>query len=164
MISRGKLWLALLAVLVVCLVRADGAQRGAQRSPRRAPALIGNIEGAVDDSSCGCNFRFPSDRNARRYVFFEDFSADAPVMNVGGHDVKLALARTTEPDAGVRRKGDRFSRWYTSGKLKVRMDFVATSVCAADDEQCEGNSYNVTISAREGDRRQTLRVVGGCGC
>ena len=85
-------------------------------------------------------------------------------MHVGGRDVKLALARTTEPDAGVRNEGDRFSRWYASGKLKVRMDFVATSVCGADDEGCESNSYKVTITAREGSRRQTVRVVGGCGC
>ena len=160
--SRVRFRTALLATLLACGVSADAAQRGAKRSPGRA--LVGNIKGAVDDSSCGCNFRFPSERDARRYVFFEDFAAEPPLMNVGGRDVKLKLVRTTEPDAGVRKRGDRFSRWYTSGKLKVRMDFVATRVCPSGVEECESNSYRVIISAREGSRRQTVRVVGGCGC
>ena len=51
-------------------------------------------------------------------------------MNIGGRDVKLRLVGSTEPPNGVQeKKGEQFSRWYASGAVKVRMVFVAESVC-----------------------------------
>jgi hypothetical protein len=85
-------------------------------------------------------------------------------MNIDGSDVKLKLISSSEPSGGVRRKGERFSRNYVSGGVRVRMDFVTASVCAPNDEGCESTNYDVTVSVRIGGRRQTVKAVGGCGC
>lgn len=65
----------------------------------------------------------------------------------------------------VRGKGERFSRRYASGGVKVRLDFAATRVCPPQyNPECVANSYDVTLTATAGTRRQTIKAVGGCGC
>jgi hypothetical protein len=126
--------------------------------------LIGDVNKVAD--SCGCYFRLANeDGNSERYVFFEDAREGAPLMNIGGRNVRIRLVSSTEPTEGVKRKGERFSRRYASGDIKVRMGFVATSVCPPPyDPECAANSYDVTLTVIKGTRRQTVKAVGGCGC
>ena len=84
-------------------------------------------------------------------------------MNIRGKDVQLRLVSSTEPAHRVIKKGDRFSRRYLAGGAKVRIDFVTTSVCEPNDEQCESTSYDAIITATQHDRKQTVKAVGGCG-
>ncbi len=139
----------------------------AQRKPGgRVPnsRLIGRVNRMAD--GCGCYFRFANeDWSPERYVFFEDVSQGAPLMNIAGRDIKLRLVSSTEPSTGVTRKGERFSRTYASGDIKVRLGFVATSVCPPPyDPECVANSYDVTLTTIKGTRRQTIKASGGCGC
>ena len=115
---------------------------------------------------CGCYFRpAGEDASSKRYIFFEDASEGAPLMNIGGRDVRLRLISSTEPVGGVGRKGERFSRRYAAGDIKIRMYFVATSVCPGPyNPECVANSYDVTVWASKGARRQTVKAEGGCGC
>ncbi len=128
--------------------------------------LIGNVSGVTVADSCGCYFHFANeDKNSERYVFFEDARKESPVMNIGGRNVKLKLISSTEPPGGVKRKGERFSRRYASGDIKIRMDFVVTSVCPPPyDPGCVANRYEVMLTAIKGPRRQRIKAVGGCGC
>ena len=139
-----------------------------RRSGERIPntRLIGHVSGVTVAESCGCYFKFPNeDKNSERYVFFEDASKESPVMNIGGRNVKLKLISSTEPPDGIKRNGERFSRRYVSGSIKIRMDFVATRVCPPPyNPECVANNYDVTFTAVKGGRRQTLKAVGGCGC
>lgn len=123
--------------------------------------LIGSIKKVAED--CGCYFR-SSGESSERYIFFED-ADEPPLMNIGGRDVRLWLISSSEPTHGVQKKGERFSRWYASGDIRIRMSFVATSVCPESyDSECAANHYDVTLTASQGARRQTVKAVGGCGC
>lgn len=136
-----------------------------KRSPDRDAGLIRNVSGAVQVQGCGCYLQFPNeDRSSNRYIFFEDFSQESPLMNVDGENVRLKLVSSSEPSDGVKRKGDRFSRNYVSGDVKVRLDFVTASVCAPKDESCESTGYDVTVTVWKGSRKQIMKAAGGCGC
>jgi hypothetical protein len=125
--------------------------------------LIAHITKA-EVHNAGCYLYFASEGpTLKRYIFFEDFSERAPLMNISGKDVRLRLVSSTEPAHRVIKKGDRFSRRYQAGGAKVRIDFVATGVCESNDEQCESTSYDATITATQRNRKQVVKTVGGCG-
>jgi hypothetical protein len=126
--------------------------------------LIGSVKKVAD--SCGCYFRSANEHgNSERYVFFEDGTKGLVLMNIGGQNVRLSLVSSTEPPGGVSRNRERFSRRYASGDIRIRMDFVATSVCPGPyDPECVGNSYEVKLTAIKGSQKQTIKAVGGCGC
>jgi hypothetical protein len=155
-----------LSFLVLLMVFTTST-RFAQRQPARRVSnarWIGNVTKVAD--SCGCYFRLAGeDRNSERYVFFEDASEKAPLMNIDGRNVKLKLLSSIEPAGGVSRRGERFSRNYAAGNVRVRMYFVASSVCPGPyDPECLGNRYDVTLVVTKGTRRQTIKALGGCGC
>lgn len=150
-------------ILILSLVFSTGASSVQRKSSRRVPnsQLIGSIKKVADD--CGCYFRSAGE-SSERYVFFEDAN-EPPLMNIGGRDVRLWLIVSSEPTDGVQKKGEQFSRWYASGDIRIRMSFVATSVCPGSyDSECAANHYEVTLIASQGARRQTVKAVGGCGC
>jgi hypothetical protein len=154
--------------LILMLFFSTPAPFAQRKSGGRVPdtRLIGNVSGVTVADSCGCYFRFRNeDGNSERYVFFEDASKGSPLVNIGGRNVELKLISSTEPSNGLRRKGEWFSRRYASGAIKVRMDFVATSVCPSSyNPECVANSYDVMLTVIKGARRQTIKAVGGCGC
>jgi hypothetical protein len=153
-----------IVLLLALTVPSIVAQKNLPAKKTSNVSLIRNISGAVDVQGCGCYFQFPSeDRRSGRYLFFEDFSEESPLMNIDGENVRLKLISSTEPSEGVKR-GGRFSRSYVSSNIKVRIDFVATSVCAPNDEACESTNYDVTVTVIKGSRRQSVKAIGGCGC
>ena len=153
-------------LLILSLIISTHAPSVQRESGGRVPnaRLIGNISKVA--AGCGCYFRSAGeDASSERYIFFADASEAAPLMNIGGRDVRLRLISSTERPGGVRRKGERFSRRYAAGDIKIRMSFVATSVCPSPyDPECAANNYDVTLTASKGARRQTVKAVGGCGC
>lgn len=130
----------------------------------KSGSLSVGIVSGVHVEGCGCYFKFPLESgDSERYVFFEDFSEKSPVMNIDGRNIRLKLISSTEPNRS-KRKGERFNRTYGAGNLRVRINFVVTSVCAPNDEQCESDSYNATIIVTRRNQKRTIKVVGGCGC
>jgi hypothetical protein len=125
--------------------------------------LIGYVSG-IDVEGSGCDLQLAGEkRSSRRYIFFENDSDGVPYMNIDGRNVRLKLVSSTEPYRRAERKGERFSRSYTSGDVRVRMDIVVTSVCAPHDEQCEFTGYKATVTVSKGSRKQTVKATGGCG-
>ena len=153
----------LLFLSLMFLAPAPLLQRASGGRERHA-RLIGNVSKLA--AGCGCFFRPAGEgASAERYIFFEDVSEGAPLMNIGGRNVRLRLISSTEPPGGVKRKGERFSRRYVAGDTKILMYFVATSVCPPPyNPECVANHYDVTVTASKGARRQTVKAVGGCGC
>ena len=153
-------------LLILSLIFSSAAPSLQRASGGRVPGtrLMGTVNKVAN--GCGCYFRpVGEDASSNRYIFFEDASEGAPLMNIGGRDVRLRLISSTEPPGGVGRKGERFSRRYAAGNIKIRMSFVATSVCPGSyDPECVGNSYDVTLTASKDTRRQTVKAEGGCGC
>lgn len=152
--------------LILLLIVSAQALFAQPTSGRRASTarLIGSVRRVAD--GCGCYFRAANKNSSvERYIFFEDASEGAPVINISGRDVKLRLVSSTESPEGGKKKGSRSSRRYVARDIKVRLDLVATSVCPpAYDRKCAGESYDVRLTVIKGARRQTIKAVGGCGC
>ena len=154
-----------ISLVTLLLVMAASLISAQKRPVARKAQLIRNISLPAEIQGCGCYFQFPKeDPNSNRYVFSEDFSEDPPLMNIDGENVRLKLVSSSEPSDGVSKKGQKFSRNYVSGDIRVRMDLVTTSVCAPNDESCESTGYDVMITVSKGLRKQTVKAVGGCGC
>lgn len=153
----------LVVFIVSNLTLGSYAQQRQGLRLRRKAQLIGTIRRVAEN--CGCVFAISRrDLRSQRYVFFEDTDV-GPTMNLDGQTVKLTTMSNSEPEGGVTRKGQRFTRIYAADQIKVRMTFTATRVCPATyDRECLGNSYNVMITATKSDRSQTITATGGCGC
>jgi hypothetical protein len=158
-ITKQFAFLLILALSPVPLL----AQQRRPRAKAMPTPLIRNINNAkIHD--CGCYFHLASyGELSSKYIFFEEFSKDAPIMNIEGKDVKLKLISSTQSRGGKEKKGDRFRRIYRAGSVRISIDLIVTDVCGAD-EDCESTSYKATITATKGNRKQTIKVLGGCGC
>jgi len=153
------------SVLLAACASVACAQNVRAKSKASRASLIGVVGGSTEVESCGCYLRFPSEsEKSNRYAFYEDFDNDLVLMNINGRNVKLKLAKSTQPISRSLKLGERFSRWYASGRIKVRLDFITMSVCGPDDEGCESVSFKTDITATDGVRRQLVKTVGGCGC
>jgi hypothetical protein len=152
--------------LIMTLIFSVSALAAQNNPGKSSPPLrlIGNVKKSAE--GCGCYFRsVKEDKNSERYVFFEDASEHAPLMNIDGRNVKLRLINSTELSGGVERKGGRFSRSYASGAIRIRLDFVAVSVCPAPyNPECVASRYEITLIVNKASRRQKIKAVGGCGC
>jgi len=125
---------------------------------------IGVILNSTPPDGCGCSLQFPSDyrKHNDRYVFRRDFDGTGKV-NIDGQNVELTTLHDKD-NKGEVRAGDRFFEIYSSGNVKVRIDYIVTRVCNPNDEGCEVTWYSATIAVTRNGSSQTARVLGVCGC
>jgi hypothetical protein len=152
-------------LLLAVAANTTGAQ-GLRAQPKVGRAsLVGVVRGSTEVESCGCYLRLPSESaRSNRYVFYNDFDNESVLMNINGRNVKLKLIKSTQPTSRSLKLKERFSEWYISGKIKVRLDFITTGVCDPNDEGCESVFFKTNITATDGTHRQIVKTVGGCGC
>jgi hypothetical protein len=100
-------------------------------------------------------------RTDGRYVLLADLGEHA-VMNIGERDVPLKLLEPS-PANREKKKGDRSTYRYRGDGVDVVANYVATGICAPDDEACEVTNYDavITVASRSGKRR--VRAHGICG-
>ncbi len=128
--------------------------------------MVGNVQNKGLGDGCGCYFQFRgSKRNSEQHLFASSIEEDDKTawMNIDGRDVKLRLVR----EWGTKdreRVGSRSNRSFAAGDVKVAVTYVATRVCAVNDENCESTDYAATFVVRKGKRTQTVKAVGYCGC
>lgn len=154
---RLSLWLSFAIMLTLGSV---SAQNASQRS------LVARLKNNAVADGCGCYFQYRGvPRNQQYYVFFSSIEDDekAAWMNIDGQDVKLTLARKTDPKGSVR-VGSRSTRRYVADDISVDATYVATKVCGRNDESCESTDYSATLVVKKGAKMQTVKAVGGCGC
>lgn len=125
-------------------------------TPRGSSSPNQGLIGLVDNSDyryrdgCGCSL-FPSSRgrNLRHHYYFLTETGNAlgktAWMNVDGTTVRFSLLSTTKP-SGRERKGGKFTEVYRGGGITARTGYAAT------------------ITVPQGDRNQTVRAAGDCGC
>jgi hypothetical protein len=126
--------------------------------------IIGTIKNNKVVEGCGCSLQVPSksQKYSQDSVFLADFSQHA-WMNIDGKDVKLTQVKTTEPK-GALKKGARFQEVYLAPHTKVQIDYVVSSVCKPQDQECEFTGYDANIKVTRDRRQQIVKTVGGCGC
>lgn len=96
-----------------------------------------------------------------KYVFVSDYEEHA-AMNINGRDVKLKLVNSQELKPGFK-VGDHSSFRYHGDGFDVEVVYTVTGVCKPDDEKCEVNEYNATITVTSGSANHILTAHGICG-
>jgi hypothetical protein len=119
---------------------------------------IGNIQNTKEIQGAGCSLQRKGNKG---YVFWSAFEKSA-LMNIDGKDRRFQLSGETSFNIS-RKKGDRSTEIYQSGKMTVRIDRVVTRVCRKGDRECEVTGYDGKMTFRNGTRTQTIAVEGDCG-
>ncbi len=137
-------------------------QTATSRTNVRGRITIGVVQDASEFTESGCTLWLPSERySAAHSIFLSDYEGHA-IVNLDGRDTKLNLVRSKEPKEEPR-KGDRSSYWYKGDVIVVRVDYVVTGLCPADDESCEVVYYHATIVVANRSVKQTIAAQGICG-
>jgi hypothetical protein len=139
-------------------------------SPKITPAGAQELIGLVDNSDfryldgCGCSVQPPSKgRNQRDHYYLLTELGDATGkrawMNIDGRVTALSLSSTTGP--APKRRGSKFTEVYKGGGATARLTYTVSSPSRPGGEVTK---YTVTITVTKGNRSQTVRAVGDCGC
>ena len=149
----------ILLVTMICLLGTSSAQRASKSR------LVGNLLRHDLVGGCGCYFEFRGrKRNTELYMFFEGIEENYVAwMNINGKDVPLKLVKERHP-GGRESVGSRWPRTFAADDISVTTTFITTRVCDPNDEGCESHDYDATFVVRKGQRVQTVKAVGSCGC
>src|SRR6185312_17495524 len=120
------------------------------RKPQTGRLTIGILKSTDDFNGAGCLLWRIKDRRYMpgKYVFVSDYEEHA-AMNINGRDVKLKLVNSQELKPGFK-VGDHSSFRYHGDGFDVEVVYTVTGVCKPDDEKCEVNEYNATITVTSG--------------
>lgn len=154
-------WILCLVVVGICHPELNAQQP--PRKPQGSRLKIGILKNTDDFNGAGCSLWSLQDRRylPGKYVFVSDYEEHA-AMNINGRDVKLKLLNSQELKRGFK-VGDHSSFRYQGDAFDVEVVYTVTGVCKPDDEQCEVDDYNATITVTSGSARQTLNAHGICG-
>jgi hypothetical protein len=146
----------------------QSAQRAVK--PRGTNNNAQGLIGLLDNSNyryldgCGCYIKPASaSRNSNLYFFLAEIvnpNGQRRWMNIDGRVITLNLVGSTEPSKRKRR-GSAFTETYRSGDVTARITYVVTSPYRPGGEV---EKYSVTIIVTKGNRSQTVKAVGECGC
>ena len=147
-------------LLTIVILGSVSGQTASKRS------LVARLKNNAVADGCGCYFQYRgAPGNRIYYLFFSSIEDEEKTawMNIEGRDVKLTLAKKTDPRGRVR-VGSRSTRRYVADDISVEATYVASKVCPRNDESCESTDYYATLVVRKGAQVQVVKAVGGCGC
>jgi hypothetical protein len=110
----------------------------------------------------GCSWAASSADVGSGFVFLAERDDSLIVMNIDGMDVRLAL----DPRSGtglLSRVGDRLTKVYTAGSVRVHATYTATWTCP-NVEGCEVTRFDVTFVVERGSETETVEGIGEVGC
>lgn len=153
-----------LMLLVLFIVFAQTAPRASIQDNKGLIGLVDNSEYKYLDG-CGCSvWQQSRSQNLKHhyYLLTELGSAIGKTawMNIDGRVMKLNLLSTTRP-SGKERKGSSFTEVYRGGGVTARLNYVVTTPNRPGGEVTK---YAITITVTKGDRSQTVKAIGDCGC
>jgi len=128
---------------------------------------VGYVTDAHAPPGCGCLYYWPTDEISResRGIFSSVEDKEA-WMHLNGKDVKLKLVKSTQSEKNST-KGGRFHEIYRYKNMTIRIDYLVTWTCEADDpesESCEVTYYDLNIMFTRQGRKKTISAKGACGC
>ena len=83
-------------------------------------------------------------------------------MNIDGGDVRLKLVKLVAP--ANEKVGTHSTEIFQAEGIKVTGRYVTTAVCKPTEPGCESTSYDATFTVVKGNRQQTVKLEGVCGC
>ena len=136
----------------------------AQAQSKPSPSTVLKLGYVKDrDSGCGCRLSHNRlDLRNRRNLFISSFDQSAYV-NVDEKIMKLRLVAASKEKLDAK-LGDRSWETYSHGSLRVRIDYIVSRLCDANDEACEVIYYKTVITITRGRHRRVVKAVGICGC
>lgn len=128
-------------------------------------SLISDLRNSNLVEGCGCNLkRSSAGRNAHSYVFFMADTGSSEnnraYMNIDGRDTALRFVSSTQRPRRLRR-GSQYTEVYRSGDVTAGVTYVVTKPSTSGGEVTK---YSATITVTRGNRSQTVRASGECGC
>jgi hypothetical protein len=116
------------------------------------------------DGGCGCSVGTGGAANYKTLVFSGVEDRAPALVKVAGELRSLSWISSNEK-ARAPRVGDRFTKVYSDGKLRLTLALRTTQVCAKNDESCEVTNYKVDAALEQGRDHRVLRALSGdCGC
>ena len=151
----------LLIVLCQILIAPVGTAKQKKISAQAAnKPLIAYIKNEDLVDMCGCAYEHIT--KDRGYTFSSDPTGETTWMNIDGLDINLKL--THFGGAKRHRIGSHYWETYEAEGVKVRLVRVVTHLCRPYSSECETTNYDVILTVIKGDRRQTVKARGQCGC
>jgi hypothetical protein len=126
-----------------------------EKTKTRKTGIIGKLKNSPGPDT-GCSFKW---KEKAGEIFWWGAGNLPATMNIDGKDQQLNFITRTESH----KIGDRSIFFFQSGKTTVLFDLIQATVCVRGDTECEGVSYDATITARVGNRQQTVLAEGYCG-
>ena len=145
--------------LTLLLLSTGFLSIASQKTPPSRRSLVAVLKDQ-NQIGCGCYFSFISDRR-ERCVFMSD-PEDNARMNIDGSDVRLNLVKRVAP--ANEKVGRHSTEIYQAPGIKVTARYVTTAMCEPNEPGCESTSYDATFTVVKGNRQQTVKLEGACGC
>ncbi|RZA04326.1 MAG: hypothetical protein EOP11_15365 [Proteobacteria bacterium] len=116
------------------------------------------------EGGCGCSVGRSHGENFQTLVFASFEERSPALVKLDGQVRSLPFSSSSEK-ARAPRVGDRFTKVYSDGSLRLTLRHKTTAVCAKEDESCEVTNYRVDASLEQGRERRVLKSLeGDCGC
>jgi len=58
----------------------------------------------------------------------------------------------------------KWAEQYSNDLYTFQINYIVTSICSPDDENCEWTGMDATIILKQGNLKAGAKVRGGCGC
>lgn len=115
-------------------------------------------------SGCGCSVGTMKGEEFSTLLFSEYGNGSPAIVKVNGRRLSLPFVSSTEKEENPQ-IGDRFTKVYSDGKLKITLDHETNFVCGPQEEECEVTGYKVDAVLERGNVRTELKSLeGDCGC
>jgi hypothetical protein len=112
----------------------------------------------------GCSWSASSADVGPGFMFLAEYDQSLIVMNIDGTDVRLTLDPRSAPGYPSR-VGDRVTKVYTAGSIRVEATYETTWVCPPNAEGgCEVTRFDVTFVVKRDGRTETVHAIGDVGC
>jgi hypothetical protein len=123
-----------------------------------SPMLVNAVASAAGRNPEGCSIWRTAEK--KDLLFFQLSSATAR-MNINGRDITMNFDNESRPK--VLKVGDDWVIDYSSDTAKVVLTNTVTALCSANDANCKVAKFSTKMTAKDGERTQSLTGIIDCG-
>jgi hypothetical protein len=123
-----------------------------------SPMLVNAVTSAAGRDSEGCSIWRTAEK---KDLLFLKLSSATARMNINGRDVTMNFDNDARPK--VLKVGDDWVIGYSTDTAKVVLTHTVTALCSASDPNCKVTKFSTKMTAKDGDRTQTLTGIIDCG-
>lgn len=123
--------------------------------------VLQKLETSENPSGCSCSMT----NSKGEYLLSADLLDKASVtVRIEGQKKILHFVSSTEK-TGDPKKGDSFTRIFSDGTIKLKLNYRTLFACPPDSESCEVTRYSVDGTLEAGKRTSKFKNLRGeCGC